>query len=100
MSERIKKPGYMGRAVIAWILLNFITFGTLYAIVYVLGEYLPDLLKLWYVLFPLVVVAAITEYAIAIGTIVPVISEWIKQEECVPEGGRPSWVKGEAAKAA
>ena len=91
--EKVKRPGYFGRAILAWLVLNFITFGTLYAIVFVLGTYLHDLLTTWYVTGVLVFTAAITEYAIAIGTIVPVTKDWIKQEEYVKDGVSPSWEK-------
>lgn len=83
----MKKPGYMGRACIAWIILNAVLLATLAAIVYVVGAYLDR----WYVMIPLLVAIVASEWIIMAETIAPIIADWIKQEEYVEDGKLPSW---------
>lgn len=87
MSRSMKKPGYMGRACIAWIILNAVLLATLAAIVYVVGAYLDR----WYVMIPLLVAIVASEWIIMAETIAPIIADWIKQEEYVEDGKLPSW---------
>jgi hypothetical protein len=89
MNERVKKPGYMGRACIAWVILNAVLLFTLAALVYILQGYLDK----WFVTIPILVGVIISEWVIMSETIAPIISDWIKQEEYVKDGDKPSWSK-------
>lgn len=85
----VKKPGYMQRACVAWVVLNLSMFIVLGFTVWLLSAYM----NAWYVILPLVVSLVITEWIITGETIAPIVREWIKQEEYVKEGDRPSWEK-------
>jgi hypothetical protein len=87
MSSTMKKPGYMLRACIAWVILNLVLLFTLAALVYILGPYL----QVWYVMIPIIVAVVASEWVIMAETIAPIISDWIKQEESVETGKEPSW---------
>lgn len=88
----MKKPGYMGRACIAWAALNAAMFVTLAVTVYFLNPWLSA----WYVILPVVVATIGTEWAITEETIAPIIKDWIVQEEVVKDGEKPSWDKSPA----
>lgn len=85
----VKKPGYMFRACVAWVILNSVLLFTLAALVYVLGDHLST----WYVMIPIILAVVVSEWIIMAETIAPIISDWIKQEEYVKDGERPTWVK-------
>lgn len=87
MSKLVRKPGYMGRAVIAWCIFNTILFVTLGAIVWLVGGYLDR----WFVMIPMMIAVVVSEWIIMAETVAPIIKDWIKQEEYVSEGGKPSW---------
>ncbi len=87
MSERVRKPGYMGRACVAWVILNAILLFTLAALVYILGESISQ----WFVAIPIIVGVVVSEWVIMAETIAPIIADWIKQEEYVKDGEVPSW---------
>lgn len=89
MSEHMKRPGYMRRACLAWVVLNSVLIFTLAAIVFVLGPYTDR----WYVTVPLIVGVVISEWIIMAETIAPIVKDWIKQEEYVKDGDKPSWEK-------
>lgn len=90
MSNTMKRPGYMLRACVAWVILNFVVIVTLGALVFVLPK---DQLSQWYVMIPLLVAVVISQWIIMGETIAPIIKEWIKQEEYVRDGEKPSWQK-------
>lgn len=79
MRTLVKKPGYMGRAVIAWLIFNGILLFTLAAVVYIVDDYLQQ----WFVVLPLIIGVVVSEWIIMGETIAPVIKEWITQEEYV-----------------
>lgn len=83
----VKRPGYMKRAVIAWCLLNGIMIAMLAILIYLIGPYIDR----WYVMIPLLVAILVSEFIIMTETIAPIIKEWIKQEEYVTDGQKPSW---------
>lgn len=85
--SNVKKPGYMGRAVVAWFILNGILLATLAAVAWVLGPYL----QAWYITAPLVVGVIVSEWVIMAETVAPVIREWVRQEEYVEKGQKASW---------
>lgn len=72
----VKKPGYMLRAMLAWIIFNVILLATLGAIVFVLGDYRGA----WFVQVPLIIGVIVSEWIILGETIAPIIKDWIKQE--------------------
>lgn len=76
MPRLVKKPGYMQRAVIAWAILNAIALGTLFIIVWIVGDYLAQ----WYVMIPLLIGIIVSEWIIMAETIAPIIKDWITQE--------------------
>jgi hypothetical protein len=81
MRELVKKPGYMGRAVMAWVIFNTILFVTLGVMIYLLGPFLDR----WYVVVPTLVGVIVSECVIMAETIAPIIEDWIAQEEWVGE---------------
>lgn len=85
--KHVKRPGYMFRAVVAWCIFNSILFVTLGAIVYLVGNYLDR----WFVMIPMMMAVVGSEWIIMSETIAPVIKDWVKQEEFVTEGQKPSW---------
>lgn len=89
MAKHVKRPGYMGRAVVAWFIFNSILFVTLGALVFLVGAYLDR----WFVMIPMMLAVVLSEWIIMAETIAPVIKDWIKQEEYVADGDRPSWEK-------
>lgn len=88
-SKKVRKPGFMGRACVAWAVLNVAMFVSLGIFVYFLNPWL----NAWYVILPVVVATIATEWVITSETIAPIIREWIIQEEYVKEGEKPSWAK-------
>lgn len=90
MSTSMKRPGYMLRACVAWVILNAVLIFTLAALVFVLPR---DQLSQWYVMIPLIIAVVVSQWIIMAETIAPIIKEWIKQEEYVKDGERPSWQK-------
>lgn len=89
MSGTMKKPGYMFRACVAWVILNAVLLFTLAALVYILKGYIST----WYVMIPIIVAVVVSEWVIMGQTIAPIIGDWIKQEEYVDTGKSPSWEK-------
>lgn len=89
MGKHMRKPGYMARAVAAWFIFNGILFVTLGVLVYLVGAYLDR----WFVMIPMMLAVVLSEWIIMAETIAPVIKDWIKQEEYVEAGNRPSWEK-------
>lgn len=85
----VKKPGYMFRACVVWIILNTILLITLAALVYVLKGYVAQ----WFVTIPIIIGVVASEWIILAETIAPIMSDWIKQEEYVEKGESPSWKK-------
>lgn len=99
MREAIKKPGWMGRALLAWFVLNIALAIVFYAFVWLIG-YVGISLTVWYVVIPLMIVFVVGEIWIINETIGPVlykIKEWIFQEESVDrdKGEKPSWEKSD-----
>lgn len=92
MYKTVKKPGYMARACVAWIVLNAVVLFTLAAVVYVVGTYIDR----WYVMIPIIVGVVVSEWVIMAETLAPIIADWIKQEESVETGEAPSWQKPRA----
>lgn len=88
-TKTVRKPGFMGRAVVAWIVLNVAMFLSLGIFVYFLNPWLG----FWYVILPVVVASIATEWVITSETIAPIIGEWIRQEEEIKDGESPSWEK-------
>jgi len=86
----VKRPGYMLRACIAWVILNTVLIFTLAALVFVLPR---DQLSQWYVMIPIIVAVVVSQWIIMGETIAPIIKEWIKQEEYIGDGKKPSWEK-------
>lgn len=72
----VKKPGYMFRAVVAWMIFQGILLATLAAIVYILGASVG----VWFVEIPLIIGVIASEWIIMGETIAPIIKDWIKQE--------------------
>lgn len=87
MSSTLKKPGYMLRACVAWVIFNSILIFTLAMTVYVIRPWMAS----WYVMVPLLVAVVVSEWIIMGETIAPIIKDWIKQEEYVKDGEKPSW---------
>ncbi len=81
MGKYVKKPGYMGRAVTAFVLLNAIMLGFAAALVWVAGEWADR----WFVMIPIVLGMIIAEAIIMGETIAPIIKDWINQEEYVSD---------------
>jgi hypothetical protein len=79
----------MGRAIVAWVVLNVAMFVTLGVSVYFLGPFL----NAWYVILPILLVTIVSEVMITGDTVYPVVRQWIDQEEYVKEGEKPSWQK-------
>lgn len=80
----VKKPGFMLRAVIAWMIYNSILILTLAAVVYLVLPYMRE----WYVMLPLLVAVVASEWIIMSETVAPVIQDWIKQESYVSDDKR------------
>lgn len=91
MAKYEKRPGFMFRACIAWVILNAILLFTLAALVFVLG----DNVDRWYAMIPLVLAVVVSEWIIMAETIAPIIKDWIQQVEYVDreDGDKPSWEK-------
>ena len=89
MSVQMTKPGYMRRAVIAWCILNGILIATLALVVYVVTPWMER----WFVMIPLLVAVIVSEAVIMAETIGPIIRDWIKQDEYVRDGDKPSWLR-------
>lgn len=84
---QVNKPGYMFRACVAWVILNAVLLFTLAALIYILRPYLA----VWYVMIPIIVAVVVSEWVIMGETIAPIVKDWIKQEEYVKDGDKPSW---------
>lgn len=89
MSSTLKKPGYMFRACVAWVILNAVLLFTLAALVFILKGYLAT----WYVMIPVIVAVVVSEWVIMAETIAPIVKDWIKQEEYVKDGDKPTWAR-------
>lgn len=94
--NREYKPGWMGRAVAAWVILNIILVASVGAFVALLAYFQVE--HAWYTIIPLILIFAVGEIAIMSETIAPVLSklkEWIFQDEYIDrdKGEKPSWEK-------
>lgn len=87
--KTVRRPGYMTRAVIAWIIFNTILLFTLAVAVYIVKPYLHE----WFVMIPLLVGVVVSEWIIMGETIAPIIKDWIQQEETILDDEQPSWEK-------
>ena len=88
-SRTIRKPGTALRATVAFGLLNLplvITTGFVYLLS---GGETAE----WWVRGILAIGVAVAEYTIVITTIGPPLYDWIRSEEFVKEGSKPSWEK-------
>jgi hypothetical protein len=85
-----KRPGYMLRACVAWVILNSVLLFTLAALVYILPK---EQLSMWYVMIPLIVAVVTSQWIIMGETIAPIIKDWITQSEYVNDGSKASWEK-------
>lgn len=83
----VKRPGMMWRATAAWLVLNVAMLATLAIIVYVVQPWMQN----WYIALPILVSVVVTEWMITSETIAPIVREWIKGEELVKDGEKPSW---------
>ena len=83
------KPGVMKRASLAWLVLNGAMLLTLAIIVYMVAPWMAN----WYIALPILVSVVVTEWMITSETIAPIVRDWIKGEEYVPVGEKPSWEK-------
>jgi hypothetical protein len=88
-AKKVRRPGFMGRACVAWVVLNVAMFLSLGIFVYFLGPWMTQ----WYVILPVVVATIATEWVITSETIAPIIRDWIIQEEYIKDGDSPSWEK-------
>lgn len=77
----VKKPGYMARACVAWVIYNAILTFTLGVVVYLVSGYLDR----WFVMLPLLIGVVVSEWVIMSETIAPIISDWIKQEQWIDD---------------
>ena len=87
--KTVKKPGYMLRACVGWVILNLVLLFTLAATVYIVQGYLDR----WYVIGTLLIIVMVSEIGIMNETIAPILTDWIKQEETVDDGQKPTWQK-------
>lgn len=79
----------MKRATIAWFVLNLAMMLTLAVIVYVVRPWMEN----WYIALPILLSVVVTEWMITAETIAPIVRDWIKGEEYVVDGEKPSWQK-------
>jgi len=82
-----KRPGTAWRAAVAFILLNLPLLVTAYAIYHLAGGSEAE----WWARGILAVVIAVAEFSVVTSTIAPPLYEWIKSEEVVADGAKPSW---------
>lgn len=85
----MKKPGTALRATVAFALLNLPLIGTA-AFAYWMGGGMG---AEWWLRGILAVGVAVSEFAIVTTTIGPPLYDWIKSEEYVEKGEKPSWEK-------
>lgn len=90
MSGRtIQKPGAALRATFAFFLLNLPLVITVAAVYMLSGGMTAE----WWVRGILAIMVAVAEAVIVVETVGPPLRDWIKSEEYVAEGDRPSWQK-------
>jgi hypothetical protein len=82
-----KKPGAAGRATVVFMLLNAPLVLTSAVVIWLSGGVNAE----WYVRGILAVGFAVSEFAIVVNTIAPPMLDWIKSEEYVKDGEKPSW---------
>lgn len=83
----VKKPGTAMRATVAFALLNVPLLITVYFVWLMSGGESAE----WWVRGILAIAVAFAEFAIVVTTIGPPLYEWIKSEEYVDDGKKPSW---------
>lgn len=86
-SKLKKKPGTALRATAAFALLNLPLIGTVLFALWMAGGNEAD----WWIRGILALAVAIAEFAIVTTTIAPPLYDWIKSEEYVEDGQKPSW---------
>ena len=86
----VKKPGYMTRAVVAWLILNGIMIFTLAVVVWIIPR---EFLGHWFVMIPLLVGIVVSEWIIMAETVAPIIKDWIKQEMQVEDPKPPTPIR-------
>lgn len=89
MGDRVQKPGVAMRATAAFALLNLPLVGTVLFALWMAGGNEAD----WWIRGILALVVAVAEFAIVTTTIAPPLYDWIKSEEYVKDGAKPSWEK-------
>ncbi len=87
--RQVKKPGTAGRATAAFALLNLPLVATAVFVFWLGGGNAAE----WWLKGIMGVLVAVAEFSIVVTTIAPPLYEWIKGEEWVSEGERPSWEK-------
>lgn len=85
----VQKPGVALRATVAFALLNLPLIVTTFFVYFMSGGALAE----WYVRGLLAVIVAVAEFTIVTQTIAPPLLGWIKGEELVKDGEKPSWEK-------
>jgi len=83
----MKKPGVFKRATIAWFMLNAVLVITLAVTVYMVSPWMDS----GYVVVPLLIAFIGAEWWIMAETLAPIVRDWIRQEEYVSDGNKPSW---------
>lgn len=83
----VTKPGTALRATGAFVLLNLPLLVTIYFVYWMTGG---EAAELWVRIILAVLVAA-AEFAIVVTTIGPPLYDWIKTEETIYVGDKPSW---------
>ena len=86
----VKKPGYMTRAVVAWLILNGIMIFTLEVVVWIIPR---EFLGHWFVMIPLLVGIVVSEWIIMAEPVAPIIKDWIKQEMQVEDPKPPTPIR-------
>ena len=85
-SKQIQRPGTALRATAAFALLNLPLIGTVLFALWMAGGQDAE----WWIRGILAILVAAAEFAI-VTTIAPPLYDWIKSEEWVDEGKKPSW---------
>lgn len=86
-SRKVQKPGVALRATAAFTLLNLPLIGTVLFALWMAGGDNAD----WWVRGILAIAVAVGETVIVTTTIGPPLYDWIKSEEYVEDGKKPSW---------
>lgn len=85
----VSKPGLVWRALAAFILLNLPLILTIGFVWYLAGGDHAE----WWVKGILAIGTAACELGIVAGTIADPLHKWIKSEEYITDGQKPSWEK-------